>query len=71
MESFITEIKQIRIPRPKFEPRLATTSNGYGNMARPPTPPKDYDDGEAMTSQLHNRSCREGGNDYRFSENKK
>uniref|UniRef100_A0A1I8NBZ4 Uncharacterized protein n=1 Tax=Musca domestica TaxID=7370 RepID=A0A1I8NBZ4_MUSDO len=71
MESFLTEIKQIRIPRPKFEPRVTVSGNGYANMARPPTPPRDYDDVEASNSNAHSRSYQEGGNDYRFSETKK
>lgn len=72
MESFIHEIKQIRIPRPKFEPRVTATANGYVNMARPPTPPRDYDDADTATSQSHSRSSyQDGGNDYRFPEPKK
>ncbi|XP_039966604.1 uncharacterized protein LOC120778709 isoform X1 [Bactrocera tryoni] len=69
MDSYLTEIKQLRIPRPKFEPN-GSPPNTWHRLVRPYTPPRDYHllTNEIITtaSALHpNRSYQGGAEEFR------
>ncbi|XP_017481867.1 PREDICTED: uncharacterized protein LOC108370927 [Rhagoletis zephyria] len=69
MDSYLTEIKQMRIPRPKYEPN-GSPPNNWHRLVRPYTPPRDYhlpiNDIITTTSTLPpNRSCQGGAEEFR------
>lgn len=72
MDSYLMEIKQLRIPRPKYEP-CQTGSNSPSNcynasVPRPYTPPRDYHLNSSDDESLSQRSSYgEGGADYRVA----
>lgn len=66
MESYLTEIKQLRIPRPKYEPSGNSPPRCYYPLNRPYTPPRDYQlSGNETILATHQRSFQEGGEDFR------
>lgn len=73
MESYLTEIKQLRIPRPKYEPSgNSPPRSGYYPMDRPFTPPRDYQlSASDLSLATHQRSYQEGGDDFRPSLHQK
>ncbi|XP_004518712.1 uncharacterized protein LOC101456013 [Ceratitis capitata] len=64
MDSYLTEIKQLRIPRPKYEPN-GSPPNNWHRLVRPYTPPRDYhlqsNEIIATTSATHSTTNRLGG----------
>ncbi|XP_046807008.1 uncharacterized protein LOC111685226 [Lucilia cuprina] len=72
MESYLTEIKQLRIPRPKYEPSgNSPPRSDYYPLARPFTPPRDYQLTNESILSSHQRSYQEGGDDFRPSVHQK
>ena len=69
MESYLTEIKQLRIPRPKYEPSgNSPPRSGYYPLDRPYTPPRDYlvtANESILINHHHQQSYQEGGEDFR------
>ncbi|XP_037930283.1 uncharacterized protein LOC119673492 [Teleopsis dalmanni] len=51
MDSYLMEIKQLRIPRPKYEPN-SSPPNSWHRFSRPFTPPRDYNDYNLPTNEM-------------------
>ncbi|XP_037880520.1 uncharacterized protein LOC119631953 isoform X2 [Glossina fuscipes] len=70
MDSYLMEIKQLRIPRPKYGPSGSSPTRYH--LDRPYTPPRDYNiSGNENSLNSHTTAYQEGGEDFQPSSHNK